>query len=53
MKHGSHPPPRAGCAPSWTLDLLGHRRGGWCPCDGTDSREWEGTISYAQVRLQR
>lgn len=44
--------PRAGCAPADTLDLLGHRRGGWRPREGTDYREWEGTMSYARVRIQ-
>jgi hypothetical protein len=44
--------PRAGCAPSWTLDLLGHRRGGWRPAEGSGGREWEGTISYAQMRIR-
>lgn len=43
---------RAGCAPADTLDLLGHRRGGWRPREGTDYREWEGTMSYARVRIQ-
>lgn len=43
--------PRAGCSPSWTLDLLGHRRGGWRPAAGSDGREWDGAISYAQIRL--
>ncbi len=41
--------PRAGCAPSWTLDLLGHRRNGWRPAAGTGGCEWEGTVSYACV----
>jgi hypothetical protein len=45
--------PRAGCAPSWTLDLLGHRRGGWRPAADTGGREWEGAISYAQVKLRK
>lgn len=45
--------PRAGCVPSWTLDLLGHRRGGWRPAPAEGGREWDGTLSYAQVRLQR
>ncbi len=44
--------PRAGCAPSWTLDLLGHRRGGWRPAAEAGSREWDGAISYARVRLE-
>ncbi len=43
--------PRAGCAQSWTLDMLGHRRGGWQPTEGTDGREWDAVISYARVRL--
>ncbi len=43
--------PRAGCEPSWTVDLLGHRRGGWHPAEGTDAREWEGTVSYTRLRL--
>jgi hypothetical protein len=43
--------PRAGCAPSWTLDLLGHRRGGWKPREGSDFREWDGEVSYARVRI--
>jgi len=43
--------PRAGCQPSWTLDLLGHRRGDWRPREGADYREWDGTISYARVHL--
>jgi hypothetical protein len=43
--------PRAGCAPSWTLDLLGHRRGGWRTAEGSGGREWKGTMSYAQVEL--
>lgn len=42
--------PRAGCAPSYTLDLLGHRKGGWAPVKGKDFRLWKGTISYARVR---
>jgi hypothetical protein len=42
---------RAGCELSWTVDLLGHRRGGWRPAEGADAREWEGTISYARLRL--
>lgn len=42
---------RAGCAPSWTLDLLGYRRGGWRPVEGTDFREYDGAVSYARVRL--
>lgn len=44
--------PRAGCAPSWTLDLLGHRRGGWRPAPETGGREWDGAISYAQVNIR-
>ncbi len=43
--------PRAGCAPSWTLDLLGHRRGDWRPAACTGGREWDGAISYAQVKI--
>ncbi len=43
--------PRAGCAASWTLDLLGHRRGGWRPAADTGGREWDGVISYAQVKI--
>jgi hypothetical protein len=43
--------PRAGCEPSWTIDLLGHRRGGWHPAEGTDGKEWDGTLSYAQLRI--
>ncbi|OPZ29305.1 MAG: hypothetical protein BWZ02_01046 [Lentisphaerae bacterium ADurb.BinA184] len=43
--------PRAGGTPSWTLDLLGHRRGGWRTAEGADGREWEGVVSYARVRL--
>ncbi len=43
--------PRAGCTPSWTLDLLGHRRGGWWPAADTGGREWDGVISYAQVKI--
>lgn len=45
------PTPRAGCAPSWTLDLLGYRRGGWVPQEGTGNTEWNGTMSYARVRI--
>ena len=45
--------PRAGCTPSWTIDLLGHRRGDWHPVAGTDDREWNGRMSYARVRLER
>jgi hypothetical protein len=44
--------PRAGCAPSDTLDLLGHRRGDWRPQEGSGYREWEGTLSYARVRIE-
>ena len=43
--------PRAGCAPSWTLDLFGHRRGDWRHREGSGLREYEGTLSYAQVRI--
>jgi hypothetical protein len=43
--------PRAGCAPSWTIDLFGPRRGGWKPHEGSDFREWDGEMSYARVRL--
>lgn len=43
--------PRAGSASSWTLDLYGFRRGGWKPREGTDYREYDGTMCYAQVRL--
>jgi len=43
--------PRAGCKPSWTIDLLGHRRGGWQPVEDSHGREWDGTVCYAQVRL--
>jgi hypothetical protein len=43
--------PHKGCAPSLTLDMLGHRRGGWAPVLGTDYAQWDGTISYARVRL--
>lgn len=45
--------PRAGCAPADTLDMLGHRRGGWCPVAGTDDREWAGTMSYVRLRIGR
>jgi len=44
--------PRAGCAPSWTLDLLGHRRGDWRPAAGTGGCEWDGKLSYARVMLK-
>lgn len=44
--------PRAGSAPSYTLDLLGHRRGGWAPREDSNFTEWDGTISYARVRLE-
>ncbi|HUT32311.1 MAG TPA: acetylxylan esterase [Planctomycetota bacterium] len=44
--------PRAGCAASYALDLLGHRRGDWGPREGSNFTEWDGTISYARVRLQ-
>jgi hypothetical protein len=43
--------PRAGCEPSFTLDLLGHRRGGFAPTDPVARTEWKGTLSYASVRL--
>jgi len=43
--------PRSGCAPSHTLDLLGHRRGDWHPAEGSDGKEWDGTLSYAQLRI--
>jgi hypothetical protein len=43
--------PRAGNAPSWTIDLLGHRRGDWRPHPGSDYRQWDGTMSYARVRI--
>ncbi len=42
--------PRAGCPPADTLDLLGHRRGGWKPQEGF--LEWDGTTSYARVRIK-
>jgi hypothetical protein len=45
--------PRAGCAPGDTLDLLGHRRGGWRPAEDAGGREWEGALSYARVRIGR
>ncbi len=45
--------PRAGCAPSRTLDLLGHRRSGWRPAEGTGGREWDGTMSYARVGFDK
>ena len=42
--------PRAGCAPSWTLDLLGRRRARNLPYEeGTGNKESE--ISYARVRI--
>jgi len=44
--------PRAGCPPSWALDLLGHRRGGWRHAEETEMREYDGTISYARLRLE-
>ncbi|MBF0244203.1 MAG: hypothetical protein HQL31_02870 [Planctomycetes bacterium] len=44
--------PRAGSEPSQTLDLLGHRRGDWRLAEGSGGKEWEGTISYARVRIQ-
>ncbi len=43
--------PRVGCAPSWTLDMLGHRRGDWRHREGSDLREYEGTTSYTRVNL--
>jgi hypothetical protein len=43
--------PRAGCEPSFALDLLGHRRGGFAPTDPVARTEWKGTLSYASVRL--
>jgi hypothetical protein len=43
--------PRAGCMPSFTLDLLGHRRGDWHLLEESEGREWRGTLSYACVRL--
>ncbi len=43
--------PRTGNAPSWTIDLLGHRRGDWRPHPGPDDTQWDGTMSYAQVRI--
>ena len=43
--------PRAGCAPSDTLDLLGYRPGDWAPVEGSDFTEWNGTMNYAQVRI--
>ena len=43
--------PRAGCAPSWTLDLLGRRRGTRCPIEATDNEEHDDTLSYARVNL--
>ena len=33
--------PRAGCAPSWTLDMLGHRRGDWRPAPETGGRKYD------------
>ena len=44
--------PRAGNAPSWTLDLFGHRRGGWTPREGAGFREYDGAMSYARIRLK-
>ncbi len=41
--------PRTGCAPSWTLDMLGYRFGGW---DVSNSKAKKGTVSYAQVVVQ-
>jgi hypothetical protein len=43
--------PRAGCALSWTLDMLGHRRGDWQPAAEGGGREWDGSVSYACVEL--
>lgn len=43
--------PRAGCEPSWTLDLCGHRRGDWRHREGSNLTEYEGTLSYARIRL--
>ena len=42
---------RAGCEPSDTLDLLGYRLGAWSPVGGSDFAQWDGTISYARVRI--
>jgi dienelactone hydrolase len=43
--------PRAGCEPSHTLDLFGHRRGGFAATDPVERTEWKGTLSYARVRI--
>jgi hypothetical protein len=42
---------RASCAPSWTQDLFGHRRGDWRHREGSALQEYEGTLSYAQVSI--
>lgn len=34
------------------LDRQGQWCGGWRPREGTDYREWEGTMSHARVRIQ-
>ncbi len=44
--------PRAGNAPSWTLDLLGVPRGGWKPHEGANFKEWDGEMSYVRVYLR-
>ena len=43
--------PRAGCDPSWTLDLCGHRRGDWRHREGSNLSEYEGALSYARVGI--
>jgi dienelactone hydrolase len=43
--------PRAGCEPSWTLDLCGHRRGDWRHREGSNLSEYEGALSYARVGI--
>ncbi|NLF40243.1 hypothetical protein GX586_12415 [bacterium] len=45
--------PRAGNLPSWTLDLLGPRRGGWRPREGASFREWSGEMSYARIEIAK
>jgi len=43
--------PRAGCAPSRTLDLFGHRRGDWRHAAGSGLQEYDGTLSYARIGI--
>lgn len=45
--------PRAGNAPSWTLDLLGVPRGGWKPHEGANYQEWDGEMRYARIDFAR